>query len=357
MTVLNTCFITLIIKIKGRSKDMTSKKSKYKTSKRELEKAFSENFIKAVEEAIEKSKDAWKNPCLFPQGWNQGPYNYTSGKSYRGINSMYLNIMKVIRGYEFGAWLTFAQVRKIAEKTGLNIHVKKGEKSTEVIFWKKWQKVYVVKKEEDDMEDDEDDDELEDVDTLSFSRVSWFLKSYRVFNVAQVEWDGYDYTKDLKAEGTLPVDEDALKDIDSAQEFLTKNYKGGAPVVSYGDDTTNCYSPMVDRICMCQKATFRSVEVFFSTLAHELGHSTGASGRLNRKQSGRFGSDPYAKEELVAETTALMCCASVGILSTYDNSIAYLKSWLGHVKENSDSIVWAFKEAQKATSWILGIEK
>lgn len=338
---------------------MTSRKNKkttFRTSKRELEKTFSENFVKAIEEAIGKSKDAWKNPCLFPQGWNQGPYNYTSGKSYRGINSMLLNVIKMVREYEFGAWLTFAQVRKIAEKTGLGIHVKKGEKSTEVIFWKKWQKVFVVKKEEDDMEDDEDD-ELEDVDTLSFSRVSWFLKSYRVFNVAQVEWDGYDYTKDLKAEETLPVDEDALRDIDSAQEFLTKNYKGGAPVVSYGETTTNSYRPAFDWVSMCPKASFRSVEDFFSTLAHELGHSTGSSGRLNRKQSGRFGSDPYAKEELIAETTALMCCASVGILSTYDNSIAYLKSWLGHVKENSDSIVWAFKEAQKATSWILGIEK
>ena len=340
---------------------MTSKKNKkttFRTSKKELEKSFSENFVKAIEEAIGKSKDAWKNPCLFPQGWNQGPYNYTSGKSYRGINSMLLNVIKMVREYEFGAWLTFAQVRKIAEKTGLNIHVKKGEKSTEVIFWKKWQKVFVVKKEEDDMEDDEDDDELEDVDTLSFSRVSWFLKSYRVFNVAQVEWNGYDYTKDLKAEETLPVDEDALRDIDSAQEFLTKNYKGGAPVVSYGETTTTCsYWPAFDMVSMCPKASFRSVEDFFSTLAHELGHSTGASGRLNRKQSGRFGSNPYAKEELIAETTALMCSASVGILSTYDNSIAYLKSWLGHVKENSDSIVWAFKEAQKATSWILGIEK
>lgn len=341
---------------------MTSKKAAgFRTSKKELEQAFSENFVKAIEEAIGKSKDAWKNPCLFPQGWNQGPYNYTSGKSYRGINSMLLNVIKVVREYEFGAWLTFGQVQKLAEKTGLNIHVKKGEKSTEVIFWKRWQKVFVVKKDEDDMEDDKDekdeDDELEDVDTLSFSRVSWFLKSYRVFNVAQIDWDGYDYTKDLKAEETLPVDEDALRDIDSAQEFLTKNYKGGAPVVSYGEATTNSYWPAFDRVSMCPKASFRSVEDFFSTLAHELGHSTGSSGRLDRKQGGRFGSDPYAREELVAETTALMCSASVGILSTYDNSIAYLKSWLGHVKKNSDSIVWAFKEAQKATSWILGIEE
>lgn len=85
---------------------MANKKT-YKTNRRELEKAYSENFIKAVEEAIGKSKDAWKNPCLFPQGWNQGPYNYTSGKSYRGINAMFLNILKVVREYETGAWLTF----------------------------------------------------------------------------------------------------------------------------------------------------------------------------------------------------------------------------------------------------------
>lgn len=336
---------------------MKDKKESYKTSRKELERVYSETFVKAVEEAIEQSSTTWKNPCLFPQGWNQGPYNYTTGKSYRGINAMLLNILKIVRGYEAGAWLTFKQVVAIREKTGLNIHVKKGEKSTEVIFWKKWLSTYTIKKEEDDMDDDGDekDEEEEEETTLGF-RTSWFLKSYRVFNISQIEWDGYDYAAKLKAEGTLPVDEDVLKDIDSAQDFLTRNYKNGAPVVCYGDGTTNCYSPSTDSVVMCQKATFRSTEVFFSTLAHELGHSTGASGRLNRKIGNKFGSDPYAKEELVAETTALMCSAAVGILSTYDNSIAYLKSWLGHVKENADSIVWAFKEAQKATDWILGLE-
>ncbi len=121
---------------------MEDKKESYKTSRKELERVYSETFVKAVEEAIEKSKDAWKNPCLFPQGWNQGPYNYTNGKSYRGINAMFLNLLRITGEYESGAWLTFKQVVAIREKTGLNIHVRKGEKSAGVIFWKKWTKTY-----------------------------------------------------------------------------------------------------------------------------------------------------------------------------------------------------------------------
>lgn len=340
----------------------TKKKSTYKTTKRDIERAFSGKFVESLEKAIALSESSWKNPCLFSQGQSQGPYNYYTGKSYDGANVFMLAVTQLLNGYSDGAWMTYNQIAQLAEKTKKNIHVIAGEKSTEIIFWKKSVKVYEPEKEEttDDEEEGEEEDtdneeKEENIEKKEF-RVLWLLKSYRVFNVAQIEWDGYDYSKKLKKQSAKEYDEVALATMDSARDFLTRNYKNGAPAIQELPIETNCYMPAFDLVKMCPRASFRSPEVFFSTLAHELGHSTGVEKRLNRKISNKFGSDPYAKEELVAETTALMCCASVGLLSTYENSVAYLKSWLKHVKENADSIVWAYKEASKATSWILGLE-
>lgn len=341
---------------------MATKKT-YKTSKRNIEKAFSESMVKAIEKAVSLSKESWKNPCLFSQGQTQGPYNYFTGKDYDGINVFMLNICQLLNGYEYGAYMTFKQCQELAKKTGKNIHVRKGGESVEVIFWKQYKKLVTVTDEEEDTEEEEEEetgdtvnDSKEENTEKKVLKTIWCLKSYRVFNVAEIEWDGYDYTEKLKTQAVKEYDKVALASIESAQDFLTRNYKNGAPQIIECAVKTNAYYPMLDFVEMCPHASFRSPEVFFSTLAHELGHSTGHVNRLNRKASCKFGSSSYAKEELVAETTALMCCASVGILSTYDNSIAYLKSWLQSVKENADSIVWAFKEAQKATSWILGLE-
>ena len=338
---------------------MATKKTGYKTTKRNIEKAFSESMVKAIEQAISLSKEQWKNPCPFVQGQEQGPYNYATGKAYDGVNVLMLNLRQVINGYSDGAWLTFNQVKAIAEKTGLNIRVKKGEKASEVVFWKKWLKVVRLTEEEDTEEEEEEETEEtteEEKKDKSVFLTKWVLKSYYVFNVEQVEWDGYDYSAKLKKQTLVPRDEVVLASMDSALSFLTKKYKGGAPKVVESDTTVNYYSPSIDTVVTCHHEAFSTADEFFSTLAHELGHSTGHASRLDRKANGRFGSSSYAKEELVAETTALMCCASVGLLSTYENSIAYLKSWLKAVKENADSIVWAFKEASKATSWILGLE-
>lgn len=341
-----------------------TKKTTFKATKRDIERAFSAEFVEKLEKAIALSKDSWKNPCLFSQGQKQGPYNYYTEKSYDGANVFMLAVTQLLNGYREGAWMTYNQVAELAQKAKKNIHVIAGEKSTEVIFWKKSVKVYESEKEEtteDEDEDENNDEEKEEnkeekKDDKKF-RVLWLLKSYRVFNVAQIDWDGYDYSKRLKKQSAREYDKVALATMDSARDFLTRNYRDGAPTIQELPIETNCYNPTFDVVKMCPRASFKSPEVYFSTLAHELGHSTGAEKRLNRKISNRFGSDPYAKEELVAETTALMCCASVGLLSTYENSVAYLKSWLKHVKENSDSIVWAYKEASKATSWILGLEE
>lgn len=336
----------------------------YKTSKKNIEQAYSEMFIERIEKAISASTDKWKNPCIFSYGQTQGPYNVTTQKDYDGVNVAMLTLTALAEGYEHGAWLTYKQAEALGEKVGKDIHVPYGAKGTQIIFWDKSTKWVPVKADEDEDEGDEDDDnDNEDTKTdektgvVLVKRDRWFLKVYTVFNVAQVEWDGWDYSGLLKVEEPVKYDSVALATMKSAEKFLTSKYKGGAPKVYHVATETNCYSPALDIVKLCPLECFTSPDEFFSTFAHELGHSTGAPTRLNRKIANRFGSDPYAREELVAETIALMCCAAVGLLSTYGNSVAYLKSWLRSLKNNKESIVWAFKEAQKGTDWILGIEK
>lgn len=106
---------------------------------------------------------------------------------------------------------------------------------------------------------------------------------------------------------------------------------------------------------------FRSAEHYYSVLFHELTHSTGHESRLNRKGVSRsegklatFGSDPYAKEELVAEMGAAFLCAQAGIVErTVDNSAAYIASWLERLKNEPKLVVRAAGAAQKAADFIL----
>ena len=89
---------------------------------------------------------------------------------------------------------------------------------------------------------------------------------------------------------------------------------------------------------------------------HELAHSTGHKGRLARKSlmdASYFGSHSYSHEELVAEMTSVFVCARAGISSTLNNSAAYLKHWLGQIKEDPRILITSAQAAQKASDWVM----
>ena len=335
-------------------------KKTFKTTNKSIEKAYSEKFVNALIEATKKDPKTWSNPCIF-SGLIGGAYNATTKYCYKKTNLLFLGLKKTIKEYQRSAWLTFKQVNDLAKKTGLNIHVRKGEGSTPIIFWKKLEKSFIVKKDDEEVEDDEPtDEELEEQEREDFQTVNktiWMLKQYFVFNVEQIEWNGWDYVKELKLkdESRMEVDKSTLSTMESARKFLTENYKNGAPQILETTTTTNCYDPMLDYVEMCVSASFRDTDTYFATLAHELAHSTGSSGRLNRiKTSARFGSKNYAVEELVAEISAQMLCEIVGIKSTYENTVAYLQSWTKKLKDIENSCLYAFTNACKAVDWILG---
>ena len=125
----------------------------------------------------------------------------------------------------------------------------------------------------------------------------------------------------------------------------------------FEQDSRACYWPSTDTVGMPARTVFDSAEGYYSTLFHELTHSTGHSSRVGRDgilNHNPFGSDDYSKEELVAEMGAAMLCGVAGIESqTLDNSAAYLQTWINRLQSDSRLIVSAASQAQKAADYIL----
>lgn len=118
--------------------------------------------------------------------------------------------------------------------------------------------------------------------------------------------------------------------------------------------------PSRDSVGMPARGLFHSSEEFYSTLFHELTHSTGHTSRVGREgieQLNKFGSESYSREELIAEMGAVMLCGVTGIApATLENSAAYLKTWIARLKSDSKLIVQAASAAQKAADYIRNIK-
>jgi len=245
------------------------------------------------------------------------PKNLVSKKSYRGINHFLLSGTQ----YHSEFWLTYHQ----AEQLGGN--VKKGEKSTSIVFWKFL--------------------DVEDRESGETKQIP-FLRHYSVFNVEQCE--GIDYAKlDELSERTSDP-------IESAERIVEQ--LPNRPRLVINGTPKAFYSPAQDFVHMTERSACVSDSAYYDTLFHELTHSTGHKSRLDRMEGDsawcRFGSKPYANEELVAEMGAAMLCAESGIFQeTEENSAAYIANWLTKLSNDNKLVVHAAGKAQKACDYIL----
>ena len=267
---------------------------------------------------LEQGTVPWRVP--YRGGAAGAPKNLASGKAYRGVNVFLLAVEAWCRGYDSSYWVTYRQ----AQERGA--HVKKGEKSTLVVFWKEL--------------------EVADRETGEPTKVP-VLRYYRVFNAAQCEG--------LRVPDAGAVEPLAFTPIEAAQRIV-EAFAGG-PSIEYGH-TYPCYVPKADAVRMPDKERFTSSEEVYSTLFHELGHATGHSSRLDRgvdREQNAFGSERYSREELVAEMAAAFLCGEAGIEQvTLDNAAAYIAGWLKRLKDDKKLVVSAAGAAQKAADWVLG---
>ena len=251
----------------------------------------------------------WHKPWHVQTGL---PRNLITQKPYRGINVFLLMAMN----YESPNWLTLRQANAMGGQ------IKPGEKSCPVVFWKPMK--------------------VQDKETKEDKKIP-FLRLYHVFNVSQC----------TGLKNIPPADESAF--IQTLPAELVANMPQ-RPVIKHGMNMAS-YSPVSDVVNMPDRARFKSEDHYHATLFHELVHATGHENRLKRAsimERNGYGSDPYAKEELIAEIGSAFLCGYAGIEDrTIDSSAAYLEGWLKQLKEDKTLIVQAAAQAQKAADFIL----
>lgn len=266
-----------------------------------------------VIELLEAGTVPWHKPWT-----NAGiPMNVISKRPYRGINLWLLLSLN----YERNLFLTWDQLKKIGGS------VNQGEHGHIVVFWKN------VKK------------HPEELDDKGNPKVVPMLRCYKVFNIQQCR----DVPKDL-----IPkLINEEFDPIDQCDAIIVN--MPDCPMIKHKEQRAY-YHIVDDYINMPKKKSFTTPESYYSTLFHELVHSTGAEKRLNRKsitEMNEFGSEMYSIEELIAELGSAYLSSFTGILDKQiQNSVAYINGWLSKLKNDKRFILQASGQAQKAVDLI-----
>lgn len=275
-----------------------------------------EEITNRIIEQLESGIIPWHRPWT---GISSGAYNRVSKKPYSLLNQMLLK--------HDGEYATYKQWKELGGT------VKKGEKSEIVVFWK----ILNVEETKDGK-----------VEKKSIP----LLKYINVFHVSQV--DGVE-PKTIKVIEHEPIEE--------AEKIKNEYAKRENILIKEVVTNEAFYSPMRDFIQVPCKKQYKDVLEFYSTLFHEMVHSTGHKDRLKRLDCGvklaSFGSEDYSKEELIAEIGSAFLMNHIGIETskTFKNSAAYIQSWLRVLKNDNRFIVSASSKAEKAMKYILGVEE
>jgi antirestriction protein ArdC len=278
-----------------------------------------ERITAQILQAVERGACSYSMPWHRTGGETFTPINAQSRKPYRGVNVVSLWAASEHYGYTSGIWGTYKQW------SDLGAQVRKGEKSSPVVFWKFSEN-----------ETGEGCEEEEGTESKSAKRI--LARGYCVFNLAQV--DGYNAPKVSE----LSADER----IAHADGFFVAL---GADIRHGGDRAY--FSPNTDHIQMPPFEVFKDPAAYYGVLAHEATHWTGATHRLNRQLADRFHNEAYAAEELVAELGAAFVCAELGIANEpRPDHAAYVASWIKVLKNDKRAIFTAASRAQEAVDWM-----
>ena len=277
----------------------------------DIHQQITDQILAAMEQARSTGRRLWDSqPSL--------PLNLTTGKPYSGVNILILWAAGLGHGYTSPYWLTYKQAADMGGQ------VKKGEHGTRLVFYKPWES----------QETNRDTGETE-------TTRGAVIKAFTAFNLDQI--DG------IKA----PAREErpAFTAIEDAERIMAAS---PTPIKIGG--TQACYIPGRDEIHLPSREAFINPEAFYSTAMHEMTHSTGHKSRVDRDFSGRFGTEAYAFEELIAEMGSAFLNADLGILTaTLPDHADYLANWIAILKNDKKAILTAAAQASKAHGFIKGL--
>jgi antirestriction protein ArdC len=264
-------------------------------------------------EQLESGVVPWRRPWTMVDS-----KNVATGKKYRGVNSITL---------PGGLFATFKQVK------ALGGHVKKGAHGFPVVFFS--------------FPSGKEGEEEHEEETEKKGRTAPIIRYYHVFRVEDCEG--------LELE-PIKGDEDKTTSIETAETIVQE--MPNRPTIIEKSSGEAYYCPSTDTVQIPDRNQFSRIEEFYSTLFHELSHSTGHADRLGRKTrpaAAAFGSSNYGKEELVAEFGASFLCGAAKIdNTTIKNSASYIDSWKRVIKADSKLVLQAAGQAQRAADYILG---
>jgi len=271
-------------------------------------------------EQLKKGIIPWESPNIN----GVKAQNIVTDHCYSGVNPLILQMS------DTPFFMTFKQAKALKAK------IKKGASSLPVVFWK------VVEKSDINKDGEEESNKL------------FVLKYYNVFKITDIENLP---EKILKKAETLIINN---KKIISCENIIN-NYSDAPKIKGFIPNSSmisNSYSPTFDFLYMQPINLFKSENHYYSTIFHELTHSTGHESRLNRltKDSIKFGSKVYAKEELIADLGAAFLMAEAGQQVNYKNKAAYIQNWLQALENDHRMIVSAAGKAEKAVNHILNKE-
>lgn len=261
---------------------------------------ITEKIIAQLEKGVIPWHQPWTNPCA--------AVNWKTQKPYRGINNFLVPPGE------------YASKKQILEAGG---RIKKEEfKNSHIIVFWLWK----------EFKDEETEEKKK------FAKPIY----YRVWDINK-QCTGLKSKRKQETYNHDPI-EKAEEIINNYTNCPTYTFKPGRAV----------YFPTLDKINCPPIKDFKVPEEYYSTLFHEMIHSTGHKDRLART-FGAFGDEKYSKEELIAEMGAAMLCGIAGIENnTIENSASYIKSWLSALKDDTRLIFHASAQAQKAVDYILG---
>jgi len=280
-----------------------------------MSKAVNEIVTRKLFQLLKEGKIPWVKPWNSREG---RPRSGMTGRMYRGINALICSAM--VSGYSDPNWYTLKQLTK------LGLRLKEGQKSTPVVYWN-W------------TDKRQSDGSIEKFPFTTF---------YKCFNRQQIEG----------AEKVWPPTEETKPNENwelEANLLIQKYQESGGPKIDYGRDRAY-YQPSTDIIGVPSRADFTSVAEFWSTIFHEVTHSTGAKKRLNREEGmkGLFGNHDYSKEELVAEMGACFFLADLGVEKHIENSAAYIRGWLEKLEGEEKILMQAAQQAEKSCDYVRG---
>lgn len=316
---------------------------------------FSDMLIARMEQ-MKESK--WK------KGWTDGrtaqfglPQNLV-GRPYTGSNAFLCQIHTTMKHYRMPVYLTIKQIRDAGAM------IKKGEHSIPIFKWDLRIK-------------DKDGKKLSESDYRNMTKeeqaectVRPYLKVYNEWNIDQTNLEEVNkekYDTILKRFKSEPIKDEVGMYKNEAFDNLLKEQSWVCPIEYEKFNESAFYSPKRDQIVVPSKKQFNISNTpedvfkdgmeFYGTTIHEMAHSTGHESRLGRDgivKIDQFGSDQYAKEELVAELTSALIGNAMGFDSRIrENNIAYLQNWIGSLKKDPKFLKSVMSDVNKSSKMVL----